>query len=97
MQPVKPPLIQETQGEKRHQVIEIVTCMNRWQVIFSQVRLVDHINIHGGGAVDERAPVREKLSSQQSVFTDNINLQTSLHLSNVFYLILKGGCIKKKK
>lgn len=27
--------------------------------------MVDHINKHGGGAVDDGAPVREKLTSQE--------------------------------
>lgn len=49
--------------------------------MFSHIRLVDHINIHGGGAVDKGAPVREKLRNQQSVFTDDINLQKRVQTS----------------
>lgn len=36
-----------------------LTCFHCWQVIFSEVWLVNHIYVHGWGAVDEGAPVKE--------------------------------------
>lgn len=63
--------------------------------MFSHVRLVDHINIHGGGAVDKGAPVREKFRNQQSVFTDDINLQKRVQTSG-FYCGFIGLCFKIK-
>lgn len=92
VQPVKSPLIQETQEKWS---LLCITCMNGWQVIFSQVRLVDHVNIHGGGAVDEGAPVREKLRNQQSVFTDNINLPKRVQ-TFVFVVVLLVCVLKLK-
>lgn len=42
------------------------------QVVFSQVWLVDHVDVHGGRAVDKRAPEGQELTKQLKTWLNNL-------------------------